>query len=107
VIAEQPAQFNAWWSHQLASAHDDADFNAHCGSCHAVRGAAAQGSFGPDLSHLIQRSTIASGVLPNDDTTLAHWVADPQGLKPGNLMPVLPLSQTERNNILSYLKTLN
>jgi cytochrome c oxidase subunit 2 len=107
VIAEQPAQFQAWWAQQLAPAPDAAAFNDHCGNCHAVRGTGAKGSFGPDLSHLMERHTLASGVLPNDDATLAHWIADPQGIKPGNLMPKVALSDSERTNIQAYLKALN
>ena len=64
----------------------------HCGACHAVRGTEAEGVLGPDLSHLMTRTTIASGVLPNDGPTLAHWIADPQSLKPGSLMPAPALS---------------
>lgn len=107
VIADEPAQFHAWQAQQLAPAQEDAAFNAHCGNCHAVRGTQAHGSFGPDLSHLMRRRTLASGVLPNDDATLAHWVENPQGPKPGNLMPALPLTQGDRDNIQRYLKTLN
>ena len=53
---------------------------------------------GPDLSHLMQRRTLASGVLPNDDATLAHWIADPQGIKPGNLMPAVQLPRRTRRH---------
>jgi cytochrome c oxidase subunit 2 len=55
----------------------------------------------------MQRTTIASGVLPNDGPTLAHWIADPQSLKPGSLMPTPALSEYELANVHAYLKTLD
>ena len=106
VIADTPGQFAAWQAHQLVPAYDQTDFDAKCGTCHAVRGTASIGSFGPDLSHLMTRQTLGSGVLRNDDTARAHWVADPQTTKPGNLMPTVKLTDTERTNIQTYLKTL-
>ena len=110
VVAEPGADFHKWWDGQLAApaaGAGQADFVSHCGTCHAVRGTPAAGSFGPDLSHLMQRTTIASGVLPNNAPTLAHWIADPQGLKPGNLMPAVKLSDNERDRIHAWLRTLN
>ena len=115
VVAETPAKFQSWWEHQLAAPPPprglavvgQQDFQMHCASCHAVRGTEAEGALGPDLSHLMQRSTIASGVLPNDDSTLAHWIADPQSLKPGSLMPSPALSGQELMNVHAYLKTLD
>ncbi len=110
VVAQPPAEFMAWWNHQLVAqsgAAGQGDFDAHCGGCHAVRGTAAMGTFGPDLSHLMLRRTLAAGVLPNDPQTLARWIADPQGLKPGNLMPAVKLNDGERGRILTYLKALN
>ena len=55
----------------------------------------------------MQRSTIASGSLPNDGPTLAHWISDPQSLKPGSLMPAPELSAAEAAGIHAYLQTLN
>ena len=47
----------------------------------------------PIFSHLMQRTTIAAGMLPNDRPTLARWIADPQSLKPGSLMPAPELTR--------------
>ena len=107
VTAQTPQDFYAWRTHQLEPAPDaDSEFVAHCGNCHAVSGTAAHGTMGPDLSHLMRRQTLASGVLPNDPTTLAHWIDDPQGLKPGNKMPAVKLSPQERDRIVAWLRTL-
>jgi cytochrome c oxidase subunit 2 len=113
VIADTPARFRAWWDHQLqspapeAAAMPGADiFENHCGSCHTVRGTDAAGSLGPDLSHLMQRTTLASGMLPNDPGTLTHWINDPQSLKPGALMPAPELTSDQLTDIHAYLKML-
>ena len=92
VIADTPANFRKWWDHQTqppAQAPSDGAqlFEAHCGGCHTVRGTDAAGTKGPDLSHLMTRSTIAAGLLPNSGPNLARWVSDPQSVKPGSLMP--------------------
>jgi len=116
VVAQTPAAFRAWWDHQLQSplsaadgqlAVGAADFNAHCGSCHAVRGTDAAGVLGPDLSHLMTRRTIAAAMLSNNPTNLARWIRDPQGVKPGNMMQAAEISPTELTGILTYLQTLN
>jgi cytochrome c oxidase subunit 2 len=116
VIAQTPAAFRAWWDHQLQpilppvngqSSAGAADFNAHCGSCHAVRGSDAAGVLGPDLSHFMTRRTIAAAMLANNRANLARWIRDPQGIKPGNMMQAPEISSAELSGILSYLQTLN
>ena len=116
VVALAPADFQAWWSHQLQSpasvtsgqiAAGQMHFTMHCGSCHAVRGTDAAGVLGPDLSHLMNRTTIAAGEMPNNPATLARWISDPQGVKPGSLMQKPELSANELTDIQAYLKTLD
>jgi cytochrome c oxidase subunit II len=110
AIAQSPADFRAWRAHQLAPANDRVgarDFTEHCGNCHTVRGTNAEGTFGPDLSHLMQRKTLASGSLINDRATLTRWITDPQALKPGNLMPAVRLTPEERTRIVDWLGGLN
>ena len=114
VIAQSPADFQAWWTRQLQAPSAPQGtalagqqvFQSHCAGCHAVRGTEAEGALGPDLSHLMQRTTIASGALLNDSQTLAHWIADPQSLKPGSLMPAPQLSGQDLANVHAYLQTL-
>ena len=109
VIAEPQADFQRWWADQLAAPRAAAGeklFVQNCGNCHAVRGTDANGTMGPDLSHLMQRKTLASGVLPNDPQTLRRWITDPQSLKPGNRMPALPLSPAQFDAIHAYLAGL-
>lgn len=116
VVAETPKDFAVWREHQLQSPQAPArgnqwaglaNFDTYCGSCHAVRGTDAAGVLGPDLSHLMQRHTLAAGVLPNDPADLARWISDPQGIKPGNLMQKPELSARELADIQAYLATLD
>ena len=64
-----------------------------CAACHTVRGTPAAGTLGPDLTHVGSRRTIAAGLLPTTRGSLAAWIADPQTIKPGNNMPMVPLTR--------------
>jgi len=77
-----------------------------CVSCHAVRGTPARGTYAPDLTHMMSRKTLASGIVENTPATLADWVRDPQTMKPGCLMPAFGLSERDQKSIVSYLLTL-
>jgi cytochrome c oxidase subunit 2 len=78
-----------------------------CINCHAVAGTAANGRFGPDLTHLMSRDTIASGAAPNTPETLRRWIHDPNPIKPGSKMPAMGLSDPDLNAVTSYLETLH
>jgi cytochrome c oxidase subunit 2 len=114
VIAQPPAEFEAWAARQRERAPADARhaqgaslFAAHCAACHAVRGTAAGGSRGPDLTHVGGRSTIGAGRLPMNAGTLAAWIASGQRLKPGNLMPQFEhFSDEELRALAGYLESL-
>src|SRR5207245_10516115 len=77
-----------------------------CVSCHAVRGTAAHGTAGPDLTHVGGRATIGTGVLASDVASMRVWLADPQRYKPGSLMPRVPLSDSELDALAGYLVSL-
>jgi cytochrome c oxidase subunit 2 len=62
--------------------------------------------FGPDLTHVASRQTLASGVLPNNRQQMAAWVTQPQKVKPGTNMPATALSGEELEALLDYLGTL-
>ena len=49
------------------------------------------------------RQTIAAGLLPTTRGSLAAWIADPQTIKPGNNMPMVPMSRTSCNAVSAYL----
>jgi len=77
-----------------------------CISCHTVRGTIAQGQFGPDLTHLMSRATLGSGVATNDRANLIDWVTNPDHLKPGARMPAMQLAPAEISGIVDYLVSL-
>lgn len=115
VIAQPPAEFAAWRAHQLLPApppdspllaQGQQDFMVHCAVCHTVRGTTAGGVLGPDLTHLMSRHSIAADTLPNTPGYLSGWIADPQHVKPGNLMPAVDLSGSQLADIRSYLESL-
>jgi cytochrome c oxidase subunit 2 len=119
AVAEPPDRFDAWWNQQLdgpalpvsdpsraAALQGQQTFMRRCAVCHAVRGTSAAGRVGPDLSHLMQRRTIAAGTVPNTAGYLAGWISSPQHIKPGNFMPTLDLSGRELNEVETFLAAL-
>jgi cytochrome c oxidase subunit II len=115
VFADRPDSFEAWRKDQLRDAPKPdsqearlggQDFVARCAACHTVRGTVADGKLGPDLTHLMSRSTIAAGTLPNNPGYLSGWIANPQRIKPGALMPDLDISGSDLASIRSFLLTL-
>lgn len=116
VIADPPDQFESWRNAQLGRAVDavtDEQITGRrifvgkaCASCHTVRGTSAAGVLGPDLTHVASRSYIAAGLLPTTRGSIAAWVADPQTVKPGNNMPMVPLTGDELRAVSAYLASL-
>ncbi|MGB3630761.1 MAG: cytochrome c, partial [Terracidiphilus sp.] len=78
-----------------------------CVNCHTISGTAAKGVFGPDLTHLMSRATIAAGAAANTPDNLRLWIEDPNKFKPGALMPAMQLSDQETNEVVAYLATLH
>jgi cytochrome c oxidase subunit 2 len=54
----------------------------------------------------MSRGAIAAGTLLNRPGNLVGWIQDPQGVKPGSLMPNQYLSSSQLNDVLAYLETL-
>lgn len=80
---------------------------AGCGGCHAVRGTQAVGRIAPDLSRVGARRFLAAGALRNEPAEIARFVADPQAMKPGILMPPFAnLDGEERAALAAYLVSL-
>jgi len=78
-----------------------------CINCHAVTGTVADGRFGPDLTHLMSRETIASGAAPNTLENLRLWIQNPDSIKPGSKMPAMGLSDHQLDAVTAYLATLH
>ena len=105
VVAEPRAQFDAWVRDQAADVRDDPAFDASpCAGCHTIRGTEARGTKGPDLTHVASRQFLAGNTVDQND--LRQWIADPQSLKPGALMPNVPLTSAELDAIVAYLREL-
>src|SRR5712671_4626507 len=77
-----------------------------CINCHTVAGTAANGRFGPDLTHLMSRDTIAAGAASNTAENLRLWILNPNAIKPGSLMPAMELNDQELDALTAYLETL-
>jgi cytochrome c oxidase subunit 2 len=77
-----------------------------CINCHTVVGTIANGRFGPDLTHLMSRDTIAAGAATNTPENLRLWVRNPEDIKPGSLMPAMQLSDPDLDALTTYLETL-
>jgi cytochrome c oxidase subunit 2 len=77
-----------------------------CINCHAIGGSVADGRFGPDLTHLMSRHTIASGAAENTKANLRLWIQKPDAIKPGSLMPAMQLSNADVDALVDYLETL-
>jgi nitric oxide reductase subunit C len=73
-----------------------------CTGCHAVDGHGAAGP-GPDLSHI---GTTPVDGLGNTAEDLARFLDDPASVKPGALMPKIPLTAAERDSLVQYLLAL-
>lgn len=114
VYADTPTEFAAWIAHQQQPAVNDPavaegrnifQHNA-CISCHAVAGTVATGRFGPDLTHVAGRDTLASGAVPNNAANLRAFIDDPAHFKPGALMPPMHLNNHDLDAVTAYLMTL-
>src|SRR6266487_4244315 len=114
VSVDSPKDFGAWVRAQQKPAIQDEKVIAGrrvfettaCINCHAVGGTAANGRFGPDLTHLMSRETIASGAAENTKENLRLWIQKPDAIKPGSLMPAMQLSDTDLDALVNYLETL-
>lgn len=114
ISVDSPEEFAAWVRDQQQPAIEDDGVaegrhvfeGTACINCHTVKGTAANGRFGPDLTHLMSRATIASGAALNTPKNLGLWIEDPNTIKPGSLMPAMKLSNADLNAVVRYLETL-
>jgi len=114
VYVQSKDEFDRWIRQQRQSAFgNDAVSQGQrifqttaCINCHTVSGTVANGRFGPDLTHLMSRDTIAAGAAPNTSENLRLWIRNPNTLKPGSLMPAMQLNDQELDALTAYLETL-
>jgi cytochrome c oxidase subunit II len=114
VWADSAEDFDKWVEAQRQPAAEDpaaADGRrvfetTSCINCHAVRGTVANGRFGPDLTHLMSRDTIASGAAENTPANLRLWIENPDAIKPGSLMPAMKVSDSDLDALVRYMQSL-
>jgi cytochrome c oxidase subunit 2 len=116
IVAESKSQFERWLESQKSEASTPGDslarvgervfLSGSCAMCHAISGTSAGSNFGPDLTHLASRRTIAAGTLPNNEGNLAGWILDPHSIKPGVKMPANRLDPQSLRALVAYLGTL-
>jgi cytochrome c oxidase subunit 2 len=117
VYVESPEDFASWVQEQRQTVQTaPADGTASegrkifetvaCINCHTVAGTPANGRFGPDLTHLMSRETIASGATPNTRENLRRWIENPNTLKPGCKMPSMGLNNQQLDAVTAYLVSL-
>jgi cytochrome c oxidase subunit 2 len=114
VYVETRAAFDRWIAGQRRPAEIDETVatgrrifqRTSCVNCHTIAGSAANGRFGPDLTHVMSRDTIASGLVPNTPGNLRRWIRNPDDIKPGSRMPAMNLSGPELDAVTAYLVSL-
>src|SRR4051794_7295263 len=97
VGSEPEEQFKLWLTQharptesplsECAQAGTNSFFTESCANCHAIGGASAKATAGPDRTHLASRRQLAAGLLDNMPANLTRWLKNPQQIKPGCQMP--------------------
>jgi cytochrome c oxidase subunit II len=117
VVVQSPKRFHEWLVRESAPAIAptneflarglDAFFSGGCATCHTIRGTAAKGRLGPDLTHVGSRRTLAAGTLSNHAGTMAGWIVGAQAIKPGSRMPSMNVyAGDELRAVAAYLRSL-
>lgn len=117
VGAHAPDEFSAWLAAQGKPAHEpqtplarqgkEIFLRSACVECHTIRGTAASGRLGPDLTHVGSRLSLAAGILPNNQGTHGGWISASQQIKPGNQMPSFNhFSGDELRALAAYMESL-
>src|SRR5215469_4904180 len=114
VSVDTPEDFARWIHEQQQPAVADQRVAAGrrvfettaCINCHAIKGTVANGRFGPDLTHLMSRTTIAAGAAVNTPENLRLWIQNPDAIKRSSLMPAMQLSDSDLDALMGYLETL-
>jgi cytochrome c oxidase subunit II len=116
VVAEPEDQFKGWlqWQQtpaveptgELALRGRQVFLTGPCALCHTIGGTNAFGQTAPDLTHVASRRYIAAGTLPNNRGSLGGWIANSQGVKPGNHMPRITLPAADLDALLAYMESM-
>lgn len=111
VVVDSVEDFDQWVAHQKQSIVSDAAaipfVTSACIACHTVKGTPAHGHLGPDLTHLMSRTTLAAFDLSNNRANLRAWIEQPEHFKTSTRMPPAGMSSQKLDSIADWLATLN
>ena len=114
VIVVAPEEYDAYVARQSEPAEAssiNAGFTAFirngCDACHSVRGTAAAGRVGPDLTHVGSRHTLGAATLEMSLANLIRFISKTHEVKPGVEMPSYSmLGNRDTAEIAAWLETL-
>ncbi len=117
VVSQSPADFEQWLKHarQPAAEPQTEDqtagrqvfMSSACALCHTISGTEAQGTVGPNLTHIGSRHMIAANWLDNNTANLSAWVTHAQSIKPAAVMPNLTeFTGDQLRQLVAYLQNL-
>lgn len=117
VIAQPRADFERWLARrassagaepasELAAQGERVFLRESCAGCHTVKGTGAAGTYGPELSDIGARDWLGAVTVHNTPENMRRWITDSQEIKPGNLMPRIPLGDDDVTAIVAYLEGL-
>ena len=117
VVVLERGEFARWLAQQAAPAAVPVSPDARrghalflasgCGACHTIRGSAARGAVGPDLTHVGSRLSLGAGILRNEPDTFVRWIARTEQVKPGVHMPAFGmLPADDLRALAAYLDSL-
>jgi cytochrome c oxidase subunit 2 len=125
VVVMEEEDFDRWLQQQVAIPAAPVEslprrgqelfLSMGCGACHTVRGTAADGVIGPDLTYVGGRLSLAAGTLTGgnanepsrDRDAFVEWLEHPHHFKPDVVMPAFGmLPDEELRAIAAYLESL-
>ena len=117
VVVVEAREFQQWLEAQAAPAAAASDALAArggtafiasgCTACHTIRGTAAAGVIGPDLTHVGGRMRIGAGTLENDAAAFMTWISETDRIKPGVHMPAFrAIARDDLSALGAYLDSL-
>lgn len=117
VVVLEKEEFTRWLNAQTQPARTMSEATAMrgqelflatgCNACHTVRGTAAAGVIGPDLTHVGSRLRLAADTLPNDPDAFRRWLTHTEVIKPDVRMPNFGMLPPEEVQALAaYLEGL-
>jgi len=111
IIAHDPATFDQWMATRQEARAQPGGSGAElfqstgCAACHRIAGTDANGTAGPDLTHVGSRRSLGAGILANNRGTMIGWIGDGQSIKPGNRMPPYKmLPAADLHTLAEYLE---